>query len=125
MQNDPSAAYGLFIGTYAKTFNKYFPEKVIRVNRKHIPLKEWITKGLLRSCNKKSQVFKRYKITSALTDKNKYIKYWNLLKSLIRKAKQSHCYDKFKSLTGDIQNTWKLLNSIIKIKPSKKLDNIS
>ena len=47
-----------------------------------------MTQGLLRSCNKRSKLYKKYKISKKVEDKLKYIKYRNKLKSLLKKAEK-------------------------------------
>jgi len=59
--NDPTAAYNCFIDIYLLAFNKHFPEKLVKQNRMTTPINEWMTKGLLRSCNKRSKLYKNIK----------------------------------------------------------------
>ena len=45
---------------------------------------------------------------------DKYKKYINILNFLIKKTKQTFYQDKFKILSGNLRETWKLLNSLTK-----------
>jgi len=58
--NDQTAAYNCFIDIYLLAFNKHFPEKLVKKNRRTTPINEWMTKGLLRSCNKRSKLYQKY-----------------------------------------------------------------
>ena len=73
-----------------------------------------MTKGLLRSCNKRSSLYKKFIKTKSQADRQKYIKYRNMLKSVVQKAKSDYYLSRFKQAHGNIKQTWQLLNSLIK-----------
>ena len=114
VKNDPNAAYDLFYAIYEEHFNKCFPLKTIKLNTKYVPQNEWMTRGLLRSCNKRSMLFKKFKNGGTEHDKKTYIKYRNKLKSILKKTQKSFYQDKFTSLAGNLRQTWKLLGKITK-----------
>ena len=59
-ENDPNAAYDTFFDKITKAYNKAFP--VIQVGKKnHRTFKNpWMTKGLLKSCNKKHKLHRLF-----------------------------------------------------------------
>lgn len=116
VQNDPNAAYNCFLKIYSLAFNNFFPEKYIKLSRKKVPINEWMTKGLLKSCNTKSKLYKKYKKSKSPIDKEQYIVYRNKLKMLILKTKKNYYFTKFKTFSGSLRHTWKLLGSIVKNK---------
>ena len=113
--NDAEAAYACFSDIYSQMFNKHFPEKCRNPARKRLaPVLEWMTTGLLKSCNKRSKLYKKYIKSKSLEDRQKFVKYRNKLKSIILKAKADYYHDKIAQANGNIRLTWKLLNSVIK-----------
>ena len=121
-KRDPSAAYDSFLKIYSEAFNKHFPERATKKRSCNAPLSEWMTKGLLRSCNKKSRLYKKLKITNSPFDTEKYITYRNKLKTIIGKAKRNYYIEKFKSLQGNLQDTWHLLGTLVKKNKTAKDD---
>ena len=51
---DPNAAYNCFHNVYKELFDKHFAIKIMSRRKKNVPINEWITKGLVKFCNKKS-----------------------------------------------------------------------
>jgi len=58
-ENDPNAAYDYSLTAYKNIFDHCFPEKVAKSKNRFIPNNEWITQGLLRSCAKRSFLYKK------------------------------------------------------------------
>ena len=73
-----------------------------------------MTKGLVRACHKKSKLYKNYKISGLLADKNKFLRYRNKLKTILRKAHKQYYYSKFQLAMGDVRETWKIIGKLIK-----------
>jgi hypothetical protein len=119
INNDPSSAYERFYFIYRDNFDKCFPEKNIKLNSKSIPQNEWMTRGLLRSCHKRSRLYKKFKSEGAAKDKENYVLYRNKLKTILKKAQKTFYHEKFKLLAGNLHQTWKLLGSIAKNHPPK------
>ena len=117
IDNDSSSAYNCFVGNYLLLFNKHFPERLVKHNRRTTPINDWMTKGLLRSCNNKSKLYKIYKKTGSLSAREKFVIYRNILKVTLNKAKKNYYFDKFKTSSGDLRHTWHLLGNLIKSKP--------
>lgn len=110
--NDTAAAYDCFYDQYRVIFDKYFPEKIVKQSYRLTPRHEWMTKGLIRSCLKKSKLYKKYLKTGSVLDKNCYMIYRKKLGRLIKAAERRYYFDKLKSYSGDLRKTWKLLNSL-------------
>lgn len=73
--------------------------------------KAWITNGLLVSIKNRHKLYlKKHKAPFDLKLKNHYIKYRNLLNSLIRKSCSSYFKNQFYLSKHNIKNTWKLIN---------------
>ena len=72
---NPTEPYNLFFNTFLKIFDDHFPQKNLKLSRTKTPRKDWITKGLVKSCNKKSILYKKYIVNPTSENKSKYIKY--------------------------------------------------
>jgi hypothetical protein len=105
--------YNNFFTAYKNLFEKHFPERSIKQSKKYTPRHEWMTKGLMKSCVKKSKLYKTFCNSKTSAHKEKYIAYRNKLKILLRKTEKNFYCDKFKSLSGNIKETWKLLNLVL------------
>ena len=119
ISSDPNEAYNVFMKKFSLIFDEHFPQKIARQTRAKTPRSEWITSGLIKSCNKKSILYKKYIKNPSPETKNKYIRYRNKLKSILRKAEKDYYGNKFKQFQGNLTKTWKLLGNILnKNKPS-------
>jgi hypothetical protein len=110
--NNTAAAYDCFLSHYKTIFDKCFPEKIMKLSHKLTPRHEWMTKGLVKSCLKKSKLFKKYRKTKAASDKICYLAYKKKLKHLLKVAEKTFYFAKFKSFTGNLRKTWELLSSL-------------
>ena len=111
--NDPRRSYILFINTFSQCFENYFPLTTVKIANSNTPRKCWITKGLIKSCKRKSKLYKKYINCPTTLNKNMYTDYRNKLKSLLRKAEVSYYRNKLNSFAGDLRQTWKLLNNLL------------
>lgn len=95
----------------------------IKQNRKTDPRKEWITKGLAISCNKKQKLFKEWK-KDPLNESNtiKYKTYTHILSKLLRNAKIN--FEKAKAKDFDSKKLWKYVNEKLNKKNNKRKTNI-
>ena len=59
-------------------------------------------------------LYKNFKNCGTIQNKEKYIKYRNKLKTVLKKAQKEFYSKKLKSLSGNLHQTWKLLGTIIK-----------
>ena len=107
-----SHAYDYFANEYKSIFNKHFPEKNIKLSNRMTPRHPWMTKGLMKSCVKKSKLYRQFCNKKTPASKQRYIDYRKHLKRLLDKAEQDYYRDKFKIISGNIKETWKLLGSI-------------
>ena len=57
---DPSNAYNKFLNTDISVFDKHFPQKQVKLSNRMTPRNPWMTKGLMKACNRKSQLYRKY-----------------------------------------------------------------
>ena len=90
-----------------------------------------MTKGLIRSCNKKSSLYRKYHLSNSIADKTRYLLYQKRLKLLLKTAEASYYSHQFSILSGNLRKTWKLLGNIVNNKTSDDsikhiiIDNVS
>ncbi len=111
--NDVNHDYNKFTETVTKVYDDCIPLKKCTVKRKKDPLSPWITKGLLKSINKKNKLYKHYINTPTEGNLQKFKTYKNKLNMLIRKSKRSYYYNKFENSKSNMRETWKEINCII------------
>ena len=90
----------IFCNILYDLYNSCCPIRQKNISLKHLN-KPWITEGLLRSLNRKHDLFRQMKMN--LVPFEVYNNYKNHFTSLLRKAKKSYYEHKFNQCTGDIK----------------------
>jgi len=73
-----------------------------------------MTKGLTKSCYKKSILYKKFWKSPSDVNKTRYITYRNkLYKSILHKAEKVYYNVQFNLLAGDLRKSWKLLRDVL------------
>ena len=119
--NDPNTAYNIFIEKYTSLFDTCFPFKTIKGKALNSFRKPWLTKGLLRSINRKNRLYKQYLRCRSNEQFLKYKMYKNKLTSLIRVAKRLYFQTQIELNMTNIKQTWRILNKAIGQNKKKKL----
>ena len=87
-----NAAMTAFTKIFSIKFESYFPERVIKSSHRLTPRQVWMTKSLLKSCNKKAALFRKYRKTTTepakTTAKLQYTTYFNALRKLLKTAEK-------------------------------------
>ena len=73
----------------------------------------WITKGLLKSINKKNKLYKQYLNSPSKKGLQKFKTYKNKLNMIIRKAKRKYFFLKFERSKNNMKQTWNSINNIL------------
>ena len=98
-----------FINIFTKFYNICCPLKKIK-NKRYINNKPWITKSLLKCIHKKNKLYKKTIINSNLD--MEYKNYKNCLSTILKKCENNYYSGKLK--TNNINNTWRVLNNLMK-----------
>ena len=106
-----SASCSLFLDKLCAIYNSCFPVKQKWVSRKRYA-SPWLTGGLLRSIRHKHHLYKTSRTDGSLLPI--YKRYRNTLFYAIKKAKKKYYDDRFESARGDMMQTWKNINSILR-----------
>ena len=113
-ENDVTSCYDLFIDVLNEHINANVNTRLrSKLNRKKVPRLPWITQGLLRSINRKNNLFCKYKLDHKDSLKNKYISYKNKLTTLLRLAKKKYYARQFELYKSDMKSTWKIINDVL------------
>jgi hypothetical protein len=76
-RGDPTVAYTIFIEKYKSLYETSFP-KIKFLPKKRQEIKQpWMTKALLKSCIKKSRLYKKYMKAPTQENKTKFVTYRN------------------------------------------------
>ena len=85
---DPNTAYNVLINELINSMDCSIPERLVKQSA--VRQKTWLTKGILRSINKKNILYKRFVKNPCETKKETYIKYRNKLTQIIRMSKRRY-----------------------------------
>ena len=72
-----------------------------------------MTQGLMRSCNMKSKLYKKYKLNPTIINENMYKKYKNKLKQLLFKREEKYYAEQIAICSGNLKQIWKILGSLL------------
>ena len=111
--NDVNDDYDKFTERFNELYDESIPLKKCTVNRKKDPISPWITKGLLRSINQKSKLYKQYIKSPTNVNLQKFKTYKNKLNMLKRKSKRMYFFRKFEKSKNDMKKTWQEINCVI------------
>ena len=113
--NDPNAAYTLFITSFTRLFNLHFPPVLVSKARQRD--KKWVTKGLRECIQKKNILLKRKKKNPSFNNKKKYSIYNKVLQKHLVYAENKYYSDILSNKHDSNHKFWKLLGGVIN--PSK------
>jgi exonuclease III len=104
---DVNAMFNNFLNTYLRYYYTNFIKKEMK--HQHIN-KQWITKGIRNSCNRKKELFLLCRINNNPNLKKYYKKYCKVLARVIRAAKYTHYNKVILNSKNKIKSTWKIIN---------------
>ena len=108
-----STGFSTFHQTLCESMDKHAPEKKKKLNYKRQIRDPWITKGILTSLARQKKLYREQLHAKSAVSTHKYRRYRNLLKSTIRKSKQTYLHNKCVEFRQDSRKLWKLVNKII------------
>ena len=110
--NNVDDDYNKFLETFNTVYNECVPLNKCTNNKRKEPISPWITKGLLKSINKKNQLYKQYIHSPTQINLQIFKTYKNKLNMLIRKAKRKYYFLKFERNKYNMKQTWNTINKI-------------
>ncbi len=106
-------AYDMFMKKIVNLYNVTCPVKKVKV-RECNKYKPWITTGLKNACKKKNQLYLKFLRTRNDETDTRYKTYKNKLTSILRRCERDYYSNLLEVQIGNIKETWKILNGIIK-----------
>ena len=117
--NQPTQAFDSFSKILDNHFMESFPLKEKRKNKRHNPIKPWMTDDILNLRKKHRKLLKEKFRKRTLDAKEKFDVVNKTYSKEVRKAKKVFYDAKFSSFNNDMKKTWSLINTIIKKKKAK------
>lgn len=104
---DPETASDVIITAYSNGIDKFSFQ--YNPNRKNSPIKPWISPAILASIDNRCKLFILKQRNPTQENINKYVKYRNILNTLIRDAKHKYIQDELETNKDDVRKMWKIL----------------
>ena len=117
--NDPQAAYTLFMNDFIDMYDSNFPIKHIKFGYK--TRKSWLSEGLKKAITIKNRLFRRARKSQNREDENIYKKFRNKLNGMLDKAEKSHYSKLMEEHKSNLKKSWNILKEVI----NKKKSNVS
>ena len=114
--NSGLISFSKFFNIFIKLYDKYFPIKIQKLTRKGIH-NPWVNLTLISRMKIRDNLSKLAKRN--IIDRKIYTNFRNLLTTQIRNAKAEYYTKKFSEDEGNIKNTQRTINNVIK--PNNKL----
>ena len=115
----PNPAYEIFWNKYIASYNKCVPLKKVKARNGHLN-KPWLSKGLLKSINRKNILCKRYLCNPSSDRENQYKKCRNKLTCSLRAAKRIYYAKKLEECKSNMKSTSIILNEVINNKKKRE-----
>ena len=118
LYSDREDWYQLFIHRLKQIFEQSFPW--VRLSRKRMKDKPWITSGLKKSIKKKNCLYKIMIQNRTTYNAEKYTRYKNILTSCLKTAELDYYSAIFENSRSSTFNLWKILGPVINPKKVHK-----
>ena len=124
--DDVDSSYDMFYNIlHDKLDSNMPPKKEQPKNYKKSPRLPWISKAVLRSINRKNDLYYKYKLEKTDQSKKKYRSYKNILTNIIRVEKKNYFVTRLELCKNDMKNTWKIIKEAMNLNNDKsKIDKI-
>jgi hypothetical protein len=119
---DVETAFSAFTGVLQDAFKAAFP--LVRMSKKAVRDKEWVTATLKEYINKKNFLYKVWITSNSTKDKKIYLSYKKTVTKLIKKARCEYYSKQFSNKINDAKLIWKQINELFSIKKAKSSSQI-
>ena len=126
VQNDVNTSYTKFIDVLKNALDECIPlERCKFDSYKHEPRNPWISKSLLKSINRKNNMYYKFRANPTPKRRDKYNKYKNILTRILRVEKRKYFSLQFEKNKFNIKETWRIINNALnRNSNSKRLTQI-
>lgn len=120
---DANSAYKFFYNKISASFEASF--KLVRISRKRMKDKPWITKALKKSSKCKNKLYKKWISTKSIEDEIKYKQYRKTYSNIAKDAESKYYRQMFDERVNSVKQLWRNLNTVCAFKKNKtKYTNI-
>ena len=95
------------------SIDRHAPEETHKISYRKQIKDPWITRGILTSLAKQKRLYWEQLHSKSAVSTHKYRRYRNLLKSIVRRCKNTYLHEKYVEFKQDSRKLWKLVNKII------------
>ena len=115
--------YNTFVQVFKENYEECFPLKSFSFKNKN--KNPWLTRELIKLCQKKSQLYKKFIKNPTPHRKEAYKKFRNYVTLKLRQAKKQYFNIKFDKVKDNIKSTWKVINNLLnKKRQHLKIDSL-
>ena len=123
---DPNINYNILEKEIINSMETHMQKKTVKFNRRKHKRDPWITFGILRSVNKKNQLYRTLKQTKMNleiyeTRKQRFNQYKNTLRKTIKEAKKKYFSNQFGRYEGNGKKTWQTIDNALHRKSRKTI----
>ena len=118
---DADIAYTNFMTIFNALYNKFFPLMTKKIKTKHLN-KPFINDNIKNLISQKNALQRKY-MKRPITYESSYKNLRNKITNEIRKSKIRYYNEKFAANSGNIKNSWKVINTILKRNNKKEYKN--
>ena len=122
--NDINEQYNIFHNHLIQAIDKNAPIKTLTTKEKKSKTKPWITKGIIKSINRKNKMYKKYVKTKNENIYKEYQKLRNKLSHIIRESKKEHYNKYFEDNKQNAKKMWSGINDLTNKKSDKRNNHI-
>lgn len=109
----PDVAYNAFLSKYKSLYDQAFPLSSTQNRRNKRAKQPWMTKALLKSCTKKSRLYKKYLRNPNDINKCTFVNYRNKFKQIRNECEATYYADCFLQCGNNLSQTWKIIKQIL------------
>ena len=107
-------SFETFLYIFNDCLNSCVPLKKYRkYDYKRVPKLPWVSKSILRSINRKNNLYVSYISNPNDISRRRYRSYKNTLTTTLRLAKKRFYAEKLQIFKNDLKNTWKIINGAL------------
>ena len=123
---DPNINYNILEKKIINSMETHMQKKTVKFNRRKHKRDPWITFGILRSVNKKNQLYRTLKQTKMNLEiyeirKQRFNQYKNTLRKTIKEAKKKYFSNQFGRYEGNGKKTWQTIDNALHRKSRKTI----
>ena len=111
--DDPNISFNKFMYILLNALNECIPLTKCKPDKKQKARNPWVTKSLLRSINRKNNLYYKYRANPTPKSREKYVNYKNTLTTLLRFEKRKFYCSQFELNKANIKETWKTINHVL------------